>query len=107
MIEPVDRNIEPNLPNGIQVVREPLGELLNGVHVKGKAEIFGQPFDGDEKIAGQGPLDGFFIQKIQLVSFKEDGLVGLCHIERGTLPVDLQRVAVSLEERCQDRGDRI
>ena len=103
----VDHYIEARFPDGVQVVREPLGELLNGVHVEGQAEILGQPFDGDEKVTSQDPLDGFLVQKIQLVSFKEGCLVRFGHVESRAFPIGLQRVAVSLEECSQDRGDRI
>jgi len=40
---PVDRYFETCLPDRLQVVGEPLGELLDGVHVEGQAEILGQP----------------------------------------------------------------
>ena len=30
----VDRNLEPHFPDRLQVIREPLGKLLDGVHVE-------------------------------------------------------------------------
>ena len=37
-----DRDLETRFPNGVQVVGEPLGELLDGAHVEGEAEVLGQ-----------------------------------------------------------------
>ena len=103
----VDLDFEPDLPDRLQVVGEPLGELLDGVHVEGQAEILGQPLEGDEEVARQDALDGVLVPEVELVALEERGLVGLGHVERRAFVVGLQGVAVGFEERGQGRGDGI
>ena len=84
-----------------------MGELLHRVHAEGQPEIFGQPLDGHEQVAGQSALDGRLVPEIDLVAFEEGSLVGLGDVQCGALPVRLECVPVGLEERHQAGGDGI
>lgn len=72
-----DGDLEPHLPDGVQVVGEPLGELLHGAHGKGEAEVLGQAVERDVEVAGEGVLDPRLVPEVDLVAFQEGGPVGL------------------------------
>ena len=81
----MNRDLEAHFTDRLQVVRESLRKLLDGVHLEGEAEALGHSVEGDIEVTRRGIFVLGLVPEVNLVPFEEHGPVSLVDVERRAL----------------------